>query len=280
MLWSFLPWILFFIAALVWQLRNIIQQKFKISKTSEAICIGGFILTYLSLGMSKYQLPHYIFVGFPYAAIITAVYLNHLFYHSHSNKWLKLFTNLHLVIFTLLWLIIIVLLKIPFESISILFPILTIVLFLLMIYFFIKIKEYKNKLIFVCLYTIIGLNLFLNAAIYPALLEYQTGSTVGKYIKKNHINPNIVFTYQFSIMRSIHFYSDGFVREQNNLDSIKTGEIIITTEEKLKDLSNAKKEFSILQTGEDFGITRLSLIFLNPKTRKSVTTKYAVIKIK
>jgi hypothetical protein len=266
--------------ALIWQIKNIVQQKFTVSKTAEAICIGGFILTYLSLGMSKYQLPHYIFVGFPFAAIITAVYLHHLFYENQNSKWLKVFTNVHVVIFSLLWIAVIVLLKIPFETIHVLYFILAIVLFALMIYFFVKIKEQKNKLIFICLFTIIGLNLFLNATIYPSLLEYQTGSKVGKYIKKNRINPNNVFTYQFSIMRSIHFYSDGFVREKNNLDSIKSGEYIITTEEKLKDISNAKKDFSIIKTGEDFGITRLSLIFLNPKTRESVVTKYAVIKIK
>jgi hypothetical protein len=280
MLWSFLPWILFFIAALVWQIKNILQQKITINKTAEAICIGGFILTYLSLGMSKYQLPHYIFVGFPFAAIITAVYLNHLFYDNQESKWLKVFTNVHVVIFSLLWIAIILLLKIPFESIHALFFIFAILLFVLMIYFFIKIKDFKNKLIFSCLFTIIGLNLFLNAAIYPALLEFQNGSYLGRYIRKNHINPNNVFTYQFEVMRSIHFYSDGFVREQKNIDSIKSGEFIITTEEKLKELLNAQLNFSILKTGEDFTITRLSLIFLNPKTRKSVVTKYALIKIK
>ena len=279
MLWSFLPWILFFIVALIWQLRNIILQKFRIPNSSEAISIGGFILTYLSLGMSKYQLPHYIFVGFPFAAIITAVYLNHLFFEQES-KWLKVFTNVHVVIFSLLWIAIILLLKVPFESIHILFPFLAIALFIMLIYFFIKIKDLRSKLIFICVYSIIGINLFLNAAIYPALLEYQTGSTVGKFIKQNHINPSNVFTYQFSIMRSIHFYSDGFVREKNYLDSIKSGDFIITKVEKLNDISNAKKDFSIIKTGEDFGITRLSLIFLNPKTRKSVVTKYALVKIK
>jgi 4-amino-4-deoxy-L-arabinose transferase-like glycosyltransferase len=279
MLWSFLPWILFFIVGLIWQIKNILQQKLSINKTAEAICIGGFILTYLSLGMSKYQLPHYIFVGFPFAAIITAVYLNHLFDENQDSRWLKIFTNVHVVLFSLLWIAVILLLKIPFDTIHVLYFILAIVLFVLMIYYFSKIKTYKNKLIFVCVFTIIGLNLFLNAAIYPALLEYQTGSTMGKYIKKNNINPENLFTYQFSIMRSIHFYSDGFVREQNNLDSINSGDFIITTEEKLKEFSNAKKEFSILKNGEDFGITRLSLIFLNPKTRKSVVTKYALIKI-
>ena len=280
MLWSFLPWILFFIAALIWQIKNIVQQKFSMSKNAEAICIGGFILTYLSLGMSKYQLPHYIFVGFPFAAIITAVYLNQLFNENQNSKWLKVFTNVHVVLFSLLWIAILLLLKIPFETIHVLFFIFAILLFILMIYFFIKIKDYKKKLIFLCLFTIIGLNLFLNAAIYPALLEYQTGSKMGKYIKKNQINPNNVFTYKFEVMRSIHFYSDGFIREKNNLDSIKSGEYIITSEETLKDISNAKKVFSILKMGEDFGITRLSLIFLNPQTRKSVVTKYALIKIK
>lgn len=280
MLWSFLPWIIFFIVALIWQIKNIVQQKFIINKNAEAICLGGFILTYLSLGMSKYQLPHYIFVGFPFAAIITAVYLNHLFNNNHNSKWLKVFTKVHVVLFSLLWIAIILLLKIPFESISVLFFILAMLLFVLMIYFFIKIKDYKNKLIFACLFTIIGLNLFLNGAIYPALLEYQNGSNLGKYIRKNHINPSNVFNYKFEVMKSIHFYSDGFVREKRNLDSIKSGEFIITSEEKLKDLSNAKKDFSILKTGEDFTITRLSLIFLNPKTRKTVVTKYALIKIK
>jgi hypothetical protein len=279
MLWSFLPWVLFFIVALIWQLRKIIQQKIRIPNSSEAISIGGFILTYLSLGMSKYQLPHYIFVGFPFAAIITAVYLNHLFFEQES-KWLKVFTNVHVVVFSLLWIAIILLLKVPFESIHILFPILAIALFIILIYFFIKIKDLRSKLIFICVYSIIGRNLFFNAAIYPALLEYQTGSTLGKFIKQNQINPSNVFTYQFSIMRSIHFYSDGFVREKNNLDSIKSGDFIITTVEKLNDISNAKKDFSIIKTGEDFGITRLSLIFLNPKTRKSVVTKYALVKIK
>ena len=279
MLWSFLPWVLFFIVALIWQLRKIIQQKIRIPNSSEAISIGGFILTYLSLGMSKYQLPHYIFVGFPFAAIITAVYLNHLFFEQES-KWLKVFTNVHVVVFSLLWIAIILVLKVPFESIHILFPILAIALFIILIYFFIKIKDLRSKLIFICVYSIIGINLFLNAAIYPALLEYQTGSTLGKFIKQNQINPSNVFTYQFSIMRSIHFYSDGFVREKNNLDSIKSGDFIITTVEKLNDISNAKKDFSIIKTGEDFGITRLSLIFLNPKTRKSVVTKYALVKIK
>ena len=78
MLWAFLPWIIFFLMAFFSGIKEILQQKFRIREQQEAITTGGFLLTYLSLGMSKYQLPHYIFVVFPLAAIITARYLHRL----------------------------------------------------------------------------------------------------------------------------------------------------------------------------------------------------------
>ena len=64
MLWSFLPWILFFLLGLFATIKNIIQQKFYLPDKEEAITLSGFVITYCALGSSQVQLPHYIFVAF------------------------------------------------------------------------------------------------------------------------------------------------------------------------------------------------------------------------
>ncbi|MBC7650131.1 MAG: glycosyltransferase family 39 protein, partial [Deinococcales bacterium] len=115
MLWSFLPWIIFLVAGLVYELIVLVQSRFKLTLQEEWISTGGFIITYCILARSQAQLPHYIFVVFPLAAIITAKFLYKLLYTQHFKVWKKILTVLHILIFTLLWLAIISLLLYPFE---------------------------------------------------------------------------------------------------------------------------------------------------------------------
>jgi hypothetical protein len=163
MAWSFLPWILFFLIGFFKEMATLVKQKFKISTQQEAITIGGFLLSYLSLGMSKYQLPHYIFVAFPFAAIITAKYLTALF-EGQQEKARKLWLNVHFFIFVLLWLVLIVLLTIPFQTISKVYPILAGFTLIGLVFFYFKIKKNQSAILMMCLYSSIGLNLFLNGS--------------------------------------------------------------------------------------------------------------------
>ena len=102
MLWSFLPWIIFFLIGIViafWQLF-----RFKKDPQPEWISFGGFVLTYCILAKSQAQLPHYIFVVFPLAAVITAKYVYALFFTNQFSIIKKISIPLHLFIFTILWL--------------------------------------------------------------------------------------------------------------------------------------------------------------------------------
>jgi 4-amino-4-deoxy-L-arabinose transferase-like glycosyltransferase len=74
-LWAFLPWCLLLIAALVKKFRDLFLQKFKIPTGAEAFSLGGFVLTFAALSMSKYKLPHYVFITLPWAAVLTAAWL-------------------------------------------------------------------------------------------------------------------------------------------------------------------------------------------------------------
>ena len=71
-LWAFLPWTLLLFTAWIVGWFDIIKAKFKIEKGQEAITIGAFTFALFALSKSSYQLPHYIFVAYPFAAIFTA----------------------------------------------------------------------------------------------------------------------------------------------------------------------------------------------------------------
>ena len=280
MLWSFLPWILLFIIGCIIQIKEIISQKFLLSKNQEGIAIGGFLLTYLSLGISKFQLPHYIFVAFPFAAIITARFLNDWLVANNKRKIFNPLLYAHFVLFILLWLILITLMAWPFQSISLLVSLLAIAVFIGFIILFLKIKNSPHSLLIICLYTTIGLNFFLNTFFYPSLLNFQAGSTVGKWISKNNIPTNNIFIYQFPIWRSLHFYAKGIIGEKKSLNEISSGDYLLTKEKNLPILKENGKAFTLLLSGVDYPVTRLSLKFINPEKRENELDKFAIIKIK
>ncbi|MDP4935318.1 MAG: hypothetical protein NWR30_11420, partial [Salibacteraceae bacterium] len=66
-LWAFLPWSLLAIGAMANKLRQL--------KQGEYLTLGGFLLPFIALSFSKYKLPHYIFVTFPFLAILTGHYI-------------------------------------------------------------------------------------------------------------------------------------------------------------------------------------------------------------
>jgi hypothetical protein len=225
-------------------------------------------------------LPHYIFVGFPFAAIITAEFLNNLISDNKYPKFFKQILYGHLVIFILLWIILVLILAISFDTIHWYVPALAFIVLVGLIVFFLKNKGERKILIFILIYTSLGLNLFLNTWLYPSLLNYQAGSSVGKWISANNIPTNKTYTYKFTIWRSLNFYSKAIIENKENVNTIGIGDYIITTENKLSELKNQGKNFKILYQGSDFPVTRLNLKFLNPKNRDGELETFVLILIK
>src|SRR5260221_9671531 len=71
-LWAFLPWSLLLIAAIF----QFIKRGVKNMEGQEWYCLCGSLLTFLLFSASKFQLPHYFNIVFPFFAILTAQYLN------------------------------------------------------------------------------------------------------------------------------------------------------------------------------------------------------------
>ncbi len=84
-LWAFLPWSMLAVWALFWRLSNTVADVFKGRKKQEWLTLGGFVLPFIAFSMSNYKLPHYIFVLFPFAAIITAEFVLRVLYE--KPRW-------------------------------------------------------------------------------------------------------------------------------------------------------------------------------------------------
>jgi hypothetical protein len=279
MLWSFLPWILFFIPGWIISMVRFIRDGGKLTTEREVISLGGFTLSYLALGLSKYQLPHYIFVAFPLAAIISAKYLSRLIEEKQTKILSGLFTS-HAIILSLIWVALGLLLFFPFPDLSIFWPILALVG---LGAFLILVRKNKNNIrgiILICLFTIIGVNLMLNSVFYPKLLKYQAGSSCGKWLHKNGIPAGKTFTYGFSVMRSLHYYANGIVKQKESVASFSPGQYAITLPDSLGSFVAKGMNPEIVFEGAHYPVTLLGIPFLNPKTRNSVVKPYVIIKIK
>ena len=101
-IWDFQPWIILFIPALILKFRNFFVKGLN-SKNKEYITLCGFVLIFIAFSLSKYKLPHYIFVLFPFAAIITADFLYGL-----KEKWATGISKIQFGIMHLFWLLMII----------------------------------------------------------------------------------------------------------------------------------------------------------------------------
>jgi 4-amino-4-deoxy-L-arabinose transferase-like glycosyltransferase len=275
MLWGFLPWILFFIIGICSEIRDLIKKKFLIGRNEEWICAGGFLVTYSALGMSKAQLPHYIYVVFPLAAIITAKWIYKLLSSPRLKKWINPLFIIHSVVFSLLWIALLLILIFVFPS-SHHIPVFLWALSGISLIAVIASKRFAlAPVIMLCAGSSMLINIFLDAFFYPRLLEYQTSIPVSRLIREQHLPVNRFYIYRLSEERSLHFYADHYFVHVDRVDSLKNGDYILTTKEGYDSVDHNR--FKIIYAGEAFHVSMLTLPFLNPATRKSETTPYFVL---
>ena len=273
-LWDFQPWILFFIPALAKKIWRIISNKFRATTTEEYITVGGFVLVFIAFSLSRFKLPHYIFVLLPFASIITANYIFEL-----KGKWLTIFSKIHIGLLHVFWVLIVVLFFFVFSPNSWLLPSIAVLLLIVFLATLNYLKNHKTEqLIIATLITAISFNLMLSTHFYPNLLKYQAGSQVGKFVKENAI-PNDMFYHLAHPNQSTDFYAQRFTPSVslNEIALLKKGSWVVTSSEGLNQLQNV--DYSVVKTFHSFQISRLNIDFLNKKTRKDAVKTVYVIEI-
>ncbi|MCA6482913.1 MAG: glycosyltransferase family 39 protein [Chitinophagaceae bacterium] len=279
MLWSFLPWIVVFSIALVVKVYQLILQKGKISQDQEWFSAGGFIVTYLVLSRSQYQLPHYIFVVFPLAAVVTGQFLFQLWHQESFRRFSRYLNYFHIFLFTLLWLAMNALLWWAFPSTATWVKILA-VLALPLLYIGISSRFNKVPLLLrLGVYTVTGVNIFLSTAFYPQVLKYQMGNDAAEFINSRKLPKDQLTIYGPDAGRSLYFYSRYIFPSTHRIDDIRSRQYVITVADSIPIVERAFPGTKILHEGYNYGVSMITKEFLNPTTRNSVCGKYAILQL-
>ncbi|MBP7346336.1 MAG: glycosyltransferase family 39 protein, partial [Sediminibacterium sp.] len=231
MFWSFLPWIFFFLPALFFAIKALVKQQLRITNEQEFITTGGFLLTYLILARSQAQLPHYIFVVYPLASVITAKFLYDIFYLNKWMKWEKGLYYFHLFIFGLLWIAIIAITGLVFEEVSKIVPVMAVVGLGIFIWVAAKKTALIPTQLVMALMTSIGVNIFLSTTFYPNLLKFQMGNDAAKVIKEKRLNVEKINLYGIHNSNALHFYSKHIFPYKSNKLLFKPQDKVLTSKD-------------------------------------------------
>lgn len=276
MFWAFLPWMFLFVPALVMRLVEVVKQKFKLLPEQEFITTGGFVLAYLALGSSKYQLPHYIFVVFPLAAIMVAKLIADFV----DGKYAGLFK----VMKPFQWVASVLIMIASLLTLVVVFPVgitgTMIWMLAFSVWLFIAMhKRIQAKMFWGSAAAIMLANIFITHHFYYNLLKYQLGSSLGRYMKANKMQVDNLTLHQIDHpLNALHFYADRLI----TLDSAGTepGKYVLASYSGIEDIKAQQLPYDLLLEGAYFKVSELTPEFLNPATRQKATEKYYFIRMK
>ncbi len=270
-LWAFTPWSLL----VYFSMANRLQLFLKRDK--EWLTTASFIFMLLIVTFSGFKLPHYLNIIFPFAAIMTAVFILEKKENPKSVKAIFIF---EMIVASLL-LIMLLLLNawaFPVQTVGV---IVIVVLLLSVVFYFILTASFTNlqKAVAVPV-SVMALFFFcMNANFYTQLLKYQEGKELGK-ITNGKVEPVKVYSWDSTYSASFHFYTKTLHKQFS--DSV------LQKENKVWLMYDIKKEVAITNKGYKLGekysaisyrISRLSLPFLNPATRPDECSQMIIAEI-
>ncbi|GAC1560965.1 MAG: hypothetical protein NVS3B13_30530 [Mucilaginibacter sp.] len=274
LLWAFLPWSLLLFAAIF----NFIKKGSKNLQAVEWYCICGSLLTFLVFSTSKFQLPHYLNIVFPFFAILTAQYL----YGIRSLKSIRAIGITQTVIIVLL-LIVIIALQYFFrpEAFGWITAVILLILAGLLIFFpAIPGNNAFQRIAYRTLLASFIVNLYLNLAFYPSLMKYQAASEAATWINQNNPAHLPVKEFDDAYVSAFEFYNNAAVTIFDaNTPRPARPFLLYAPAGVLNNLKAKGYTIQTLNTFKRYWVSRLKPAFLNEATRVKQLDTTAVVKI-
>jgi 4-amino-4-deoxy-L-arabinose transferase-like glycosyltransferase len=293
LLWAFLPWSLLLYAAIVQKCRGL-RRAGQGAGTGDrhwavpgdGICLGAALASFALFSLSRFQLPHYLNILFPFFSILTAGYL----YGVRRRKTYRIIRIVQGIITVLLPVLLLFLTGyFHFNS----WPVLLAALLLLSLLPFWLFRGSELPVpIMRSFYAALLAFAFVNFFLYPAILRYQAGTQAGGYIGtwRSGISlplpggapsPDIYMPEEAPSNYSFEFSSPLPVR-RIPVDSLRTitaaGPVLVFSPSSFADSLKAKGfHVDILHRFPNFHVSQLTGEFLDYRTRASVLEWYSMM---
>lgn len=264
--WDFFPWILILYFGLFFQIKRLFQKSLP-----EISTLSGFLILFALLSMSRYKLPHYIFVTLPFASIICASYLETL----NPKQW-KIWNKVYFGFGCIILVLLIIYQTLFFTEINFILIALLLVQFVILLQMKKSSLEGTSKMIGY----VIVLNLFLSFVFYPKLLTYQADSMAGRWFYENNPKEAVYLIDEKS--HAFNFYSKNPENKSIALTEIGALKNSCWLFTKAENLNKIETKFEVIEKKkfENYPITRLKLPFLLQQKREQTLEYYYLIKIK
>lgn len=265
-LWAFLPWSVLFYIATVDFFRN------KLQRLGEAdwLCICGTILTVFVLSLSKFQLPHYIIIIFPFFAIITANYITRI----KTPKVIKGIAITQRIVMILLVVLLLVISLFFRSEITILCAILLLVSLMLWLLVSLRIKD-RYRIFFQTAAIVFVVNIYFNLSYYPKLTSYQADGEAAFWLNENNPDHLPIVKVVNNYAYAIDFYADQPVHDyhwgEEQLLPLKPY-FLYGEKEVIDGLIKTNPNIEMVKSFESYQITRMKFKFLNQATRKDAVS--------
>ncbi|MCF2487226.1 glycosyltransferase family 39 protein [Dyadobacter sp. CY347] len=271
-LWAFLPWSVGLVSAIVYLIRFDTNRM-----PSRWIIYGSTLLTFILFSLSRFQLPHYIVILFPYFSIITGYFL----YQKARHVKLSILAKIQQVLVFVVAIAVIGLLYLTGLKNEWLATGLT--CFIVAVVNIIKFRDPLQRVLYNGYAMAAIIYIFLFLFFYPFLLQYQSGRSAAKTIWEKDPEHPIAAYKSFSY--SLEFYAPGdvkLVHTSQDLDAFMAKKpcYIYTSPELADSLIQAGLKVDVLATPEYFRITKLKGKFLNKDTRSSAVEKRSLLYVR
>jgi 4-amino-4-deoxy-L-arabinose transferase-like glycosyltransferase len=275
LLWAFLPWCLLFFIALFREVASLFKTR--LAPLREGITLGGFLLPHFIFSLSQYQLPHYGFVLYPFAAIITARYVTQIL---DSTRLFRIWLWVQGFVIAVVWGIagILTLYIFPMTEIwkwLITGSFLTVSLLLILR----KPNSRFERLVLSGVMTIAGANFIMNVHVYPALFTYQSYRLAAEDAMARK-EPLCWQAQEY--FPSMDVYSRRIVPDFSTAlreNPSGTALLVYVDEANRTELLKTYPDMKVLETYDHFHISTLTLEFLDPQTRTSQTEKRYLVSV-
>jgi len=230
----------------------------------------------LIFSLSKFQLPHYLNILFPFFCIITAQYLCQL----QKQAWIRVISVLQSIIIGALLLI-------PMLLIYFYHPAHTIVaiIYMLLVIVVTLLVFKKNGLTGITgksFLAALGAYGFLNIFFYTALIDYQSGSNAAEFSNKTTDSSVTRAAVYGTFSHSFTFYTKKEV-VYGDLTRLKEYAkqplLIYTTQEGLEEIRNSGLEITDTHNFPYYHASKLTGKFINYKTRPSVVATHYLVTV-
>jgi len=273
LLWAFLPWSVLLYCAMARRFKSLVQKDVL---TNEWFSFAGAMLTFILFSLSRFQLPHYMNIVFPFFAIITANYL-----FTVTNKTFNYLKTIQNVVLLLLCIGVVALYIFCSDKIN--WVLLTTIIIGFVLAFALPvalISNAKERIVVRTVLTAIILNLYLNLNFYPSLLTYQSGSEAAFFANKNYKDLPVVEINSYCWPLQFYLNNDVHMVDISKMNLPPRPYLIYIATPDINLLKSKGIQYSAIKQFDDFKVSQLSLNFLNKNKRINSLSEYQLLLVK